>query len=44
MSLPDVLARSGNSEREVKIFGGVVVALRRGNFEAARGDKKSEVQ
>jgi hypothetical protein len=42
--MPDVLTRSGYLEREVKIFVAVVIALRRDNYEAARRDKKSEVQ
>ena len=42
--MPDVRARSGGPEREAEIFVGVVIALRRDNNEAGRGDKKSEVQ
>ncbi len=42
--MPYVRGRSGGLEREVEIFVGVVIALRRDNNEAGRGDKKSEVQ
>jgi hypothetical protein len=44
MSVPVILKRSGGPEREVEIFVGVVIALRRDNYEVTRGDKKSEVQ